>query len=139
MVRVLISPCKRNWHSGGKIAMLVLEQMDGGTFAIAHTLGGATSRGIPFAAARVGVRFPQSTDGGWKSARSGRFSRHLRRARNFDFPKVPGRPNCPYCKKAAGVGLRSEEHTSELQSQSNLVCRLLLEKRNLPRLVSDLH
>src|SRR2546430_11194070 len=33
---------------------------------------------------------------------------------------------------AAGLerrGLRSEEHTSELQSQSNLVCRLLLEKK----------
>src|SRR2546430_9670172 len=29
----------------------------------------------------------------------------------------------------AEVGLRSEEHTSELQSQSNLVCRLLLEKK----------
>src|SRR2546430_10379745 len=28
------------------------------------------------------------------------------------------------------AGLRSEEHTSELQSQSNLVCRLLLEKKN---------
>src|SRR2546427_10265531 len=27
------------------------------------------------------------------------------------------------------VGFRSEEHTSELQSQSNLVCRLLLEKK----------
>src|SRR5688572_31660039 len=27
------------------------------------------------------------------------------------------------------VSLRSEEHTSELQSQSNLVCRLLLEKK----------
>src|SRR2546427_7306106 len=27
------------------------------------------------------------------------------------------------------VGMRSEEHTSELQSQSNLVCRLLLEKK----------
>src|SRR2546430_12582412 len=26
---------------------------------------------------------------------------------------------------------RSEEHTSELQSQSNLVCRLLLEKKNI--------
>src|SRR2546430_9779368 len=26
---------------------------------------------------------------------------------------------------------RSEEHTSELQSQSNLVCRLLLEKKNM--------
>src|SRR2546430_7286617 len=29
-----------------------------------------------------------------------------------------------------GSRLRSEEHTSELQSQSNLVCRLLLEKKN---------
>src|SRR5688572_32140312 len=28
---------------------------------------------------------------------------------------------------------RSEEHTSELQSQSNLVCRLLLEKKNKRR------
>src|SRR2546430_12887304 len=28
--------------------------------------------------------------------------------------------------------VRSEEHTSELQSQSNLVCRLLLEKKKLP-------
>src|SRR2546430_11056018 len=37
---------------------------------------------------------------------------------------------------------RSEEHTSELQSQSNLVCRLLLEKKNdtpmtLRRMVSN--
>src|SRR5688572_32502984 len=30
----------------------------------------------------------------------------------------------------ADVAERSEEHTSELQSQSNLVCRLLLEKKN---------
>src|SRR5688572_32551417 len=30
----------------------------------------------------------------------------------------------------SAVMLRSEEHTSELQSQSNLVCRLLLEKKN---------
>src|SRR2546430_7603571 len=29
-----------------------------------------------------------------------------------------------------GIDQRSEEHTSELQSQSNLVCRLLLEKKN---------
>src|SRR2546430_2465577 len=29
----------------------------------------------------------------------------------------------------ANARLRSEEHTSELQSQSNLVCRLLLEKK----------
>src|SRR2546430_10479299 len=32
--------------------------------------------------------------------------------------------------------LRSEEHTSELQSQSNLVCRLLLEKKNRYNLVA---
>src|SRR2546430_7615180 len=30
---------------------------------------------------------------------------------------------------ALATGVRSEEHTSELQSQSNLVCRLLLEKK----------
>src|SRR5690242_21108087 len=30
-------------------------------------------------------------------------------------------------------GVRSEEHTSELQSHVNLVCRLLLEKKNLHR------
>src|SRR2546430_4270093 len=28
---------------------------------------------------------------------------------------------------------RSEEHTSELQSQSNIVCRLLLEKKNIKK------
>src|SRR2546430_14382292 len=31
--------------------------------------------------------------------------------------------------QAARGRIRSEEHTSELQSQSNLVCRLLLEKK----------
>src|SRR2546430_8636130 len=30
---------------------------------------------------------------------------------------------------SVAIGMRSEEHTSELQSQSNLVCRLLLEKK----------
>src|SRR2546430_8864036 len=32
--------------------------------------------------------------------------------------------------QGASAACRSEEHTSELQSQSNLVCRLLLEKKN---------
>src|SRR2546430_12546716 len=31
---------------------------------------------------------------------------------------------------------RSEEHTSELQSQSNLVCRLLLEKKNYNTIIT---
>src|SRR2546430_12831121 len=33
------------------------------------------------------------------------------------------------CSRAAPGTERSEEHTSELQSQSNLVCRLLLEQK----------
>src|SRR2546430_10770826 len=39
--------------------------------------------------------------------------------------------HCPPLDSAttARPTLRSEEHTSELQSQSNLVCRLLLEKK----------
>src|SRR5256886_11010410 len=46
-----------------------------------------------------------------------------------------GEPTCPSCGSDEYVPLlhllegRSEEHTSELQSQSNLVCRLLLEKK----------
>src|SRR5256886_5334546 len=35
--------------------------------------------------------------------------------------------------KVVFAGARSEEHTSELQSQSNLVCRLLLEKKKTYR------
>src|SRR5256886_7837787 len=46
-------------------------------------------------------------------------------------------------KAAEQLVTRSEEHTSELQSQSNLVCRLLLEKkkrtcRRLPRCILSL-
>src|SRR2546430_14300726 len=33
------------------------------------------------------------------------------------------------CRFPVRRSMRSEEHTSELQSQSNLVCRLLLEKK----------
>src|SRR2546430_7345808 len=44
-----------------------------------------------------------------------------RRSPDRRAPEIP-RTRC--CRDA-----RSEEHTSELQSQSNLVCRLLLEKK----------
>src|SRR2546430_11763450 len=37
--------------------------------------------------------------------------------------------NIQDCLRRNLLLLRSEEHTSELQSQSNLVCRLLLEKK----------
>src|SRR2546426_9162747 len=42
---------------------------------------------------------------------------------------LPGRANDTGCDWIKGA-LRSEEHTSELQSPCNLVCRLLLEKKN---------
>src|SRR5688572_31003980 len=46
------------------------------------------------------------------------------------------RPRHPGHRHAVDVAVaddrRSEEHTSELQSQSNLVCRLLLEKKKKP-------
>src|SRR5690606_39561535 len=47
-------------------------------------------------------------------------------------PPAPPPPRPPAVRPAAcGGGLyRSEEHTSELQSRENLVCRLLLEKKN---------
>src|SRR3712207_7378937 len=37
------------------------------------------------------------------------------------------------------IYLRSEEHTSELQSRQYLVCRLLLEKKNTTTTISDAH
>src|SRR3712207_7148720 len=46
-------------------------------------------------------------------------SRRATRARSFT----------PASKSAAVIWLRSEEHTSELQSRQYLVCRLLLEKK----------
>src|SRR2546430_8192586 len=47
-------------------------------------------------------------------------------------PAAPPRPGYHRNSQSAQFGIyakRSEEHTSELQSQSNLVCRLLLEKK----------
>src|SRR3972149_11605508 len=41
-------------------------------------------------------------------------------------------------EKTLSVSARSEEHTSELQSQSNLVCRLLLDKKDKNRLMNNI-
>src|SRR2546430_11200965 len=45
----------------------------------------------------------------------------------------------PESVRSMGSGFRSEEHTSELQSQSNLVCRLLLEKKKKTPLYTHAH
>src|SRR2546427_1771124 len=46
-------------------------------------------------------------------------------------PRAPTATNRNWARppRSGGPPRRSEEHTSELQSQSNLVCRLLLEKK----------
>src|SRR5207249_5650875 len=45
--------------------------------------------------------------------------------------KLRKNPDCPVCGKNPTITklIRSEEHTSELQSRFDLVCRLLLEKK----------
>src|SRR2546430_3746096 len=65
----------------------------------------------------------------------------------FRSSEISKRMNVPVIKHVPGEhdagldggALRSEEHTSELQSQSNLVCRLLLEKKNNPYNRHTLH
>src|SRR5256886_4186840 len=61
-----------------------------------------------------------------------RISRCRRRSAAATLTSPPSCGSCPRCA-------RSEEHTSELQSQSNLVCRLLLEKKkNILNSVNDI-
>src|SRR5690606_41673142 len=69
--------------------------------------------------------------------RSARVRRHPRLPRAVPVPAgraLPGRdrardPHLGHRDRVARVPQRSEEHTSELQSRENLVCRLLLEKK----------
>src|SRR2546427_2228355 len=51
-------------------------------------------------------------------------------------PRVPPVTTTVWSRKS-NTALRSEEHTSELQSQSNLVCRLLLEKKKNKNIFQD--
>src|SRR2546430_7963188 len=59
------------------------------------------------------------------------FRSHLRQA-----PPAGNRP--PGTLPAPAARGRSEEHTSELQSQSNLVCRLLLEKKKKKKINNNI-
>src|SRR2546427_6687675 len=60
-------------------------------------------------------------------------ARHpLGEPRRLALPDLGGGEPIPSPHRHLAECRRSEEHTSELQSQSNLVCRLLLEKKKLP-------
>src|SRR5688572_32709426 len=59
-------------------------------------------------------------------------SRVVKRKRTRQFP---AQPVSAHPGEVLEEQRRSEEHTSELQSQSNLVCRLLVEKKKIELLV----
>src|SRR5207302_7292868 len=65
-----------------------------------------------------------------RDARGARREAHLRLRRRREAALRPGASrSAPACHRTRSTGTRrSEEHTSELQSRENLVCRLLLEK-----------
>src|SRR5260221_8026715 len=67
----------------------------------------------------------------WVSARSGLRLREClaRQVRSFDAHRGVISKRVADSASASLRGSRSEEHTSELQSHSDLVCRLLLEKK----------
>src|SRR5438270_10505594 len=68
------------------------------------------------------------------------FRSPLRRAAHVGHRRTPrARARVPGLLRGALDRLRSEEHTSELQSQSNLVCRLLLEKKKKHKIVPEMN
>src|SRR2546428_3585249 len=52
--------------------------------------------------------------------------------------RIPDGSFAPRATRRQGFEQRSEEHTSELQSRSDLVCRLLLEKKKKIKIISRL-
>src|SRR5206468_8458344 len=60
------------------------------------------------------------------------YSAAVRKGCCFSSSRLPGSESSKKAivsRKVGSIGRRSEEHTSELQSRSDLVCRLLLEKK----------
>src|SRR5207249_10734341 len=84
---------------------------------------------------RSRLRRPGAVRGprGRRARATGRGAPHHRLIRLLDRAVPPCRPGplpAGRGRRPPAVGPRSEEHTSELQSRFDLVCRLLLEKKN---------
>src|SRR3712207_8399421 len=88
----------------------------------------ARSSFTPWKSARVNNRSSSST-----GKRSGESSVLKTMYRVSVVLPQPGAPTTSACvcerSRSSGLTVRSEEHTSELQSRQYLVCRLLLEKK----------
>src|SRR2546427_3612979 len=73
---------------------------------------------------RAALTLSLALKGEWLTRVDSQLGAIWRRERNRMLCGLPWRDSL-----RVALGERSEEHTSELQSQSNLVCRLLLEKK----------
>src|SRR5690606_40068636 len=65
----------------------------------------------------------------WRHARPCAEGAAVPAARGPALPRGEGAMRIPPALRRETVAVRSEEHTSELQSRENLVCRLLLETK----------
>src|SRR5262245_33313330 len=95
---------------------------------IPYVWGGNSPKGfdcsglIQYSYARAGMEFPRATVTQRKASRA--VSRASLRPGDLVFFHIDGKRY-----SHIGIYIRSEEHTSELQSLRHLVCRLLLEKK----------
>src|SRR2546427_5974181 len=72
---------------------------------------------------------PQGGVVAWEDKCKGRIEFQNSELDDLVIARPDGTPTYNFCVCVDDMDMRSEEHTSELQSQSNLVCRLLLEKK----------
>src|SRR5687767_15514314 len=108
----------------------------GGSLAAPAGRGGSrkrlrASRGGPPSGSRPRIRSPcrgSRADGADERERE-RFVRAVRKRVGSRRRSRAGRRGARGDARRPGLALRSEEHTSELQSLAYLVCRLLLEKK----------
>src|SRR2546430_6944838 len=102
------------------VVVLTLTLGMGANTAIFTLIDAVILRHIP-------VRHPEQLIALGNTARVGSLSQGSPRTDLFSYPLY--RDLRDRNTLVSGLVARSEEHTSELQSQSNLVCRLLLEKK----------
>src|SRR2546427_7309410 len=93
---------------------------------------GACSAWMACTASSTTIPSPAAT---WYSFSSPR-SRVPRNRRSLRRSGTTQAPSLISVSRSGELKERSEEHTSELQSQSNLVCRLLLEKKKRNRRIN---
>src|SRR3712207_7249446 len=78
------------------------------------------------AAPPIGASAPESGSQVWNGTSGALIAKATKKPRNSSF-WTPG--SIDSSRSASKANVRSEEHTSELQSRQYLVCRLLLEKK----------